>query len=85
MIQWMVIQWLAYIPSTVPPLCPRAGFSANPGLKFNPICFCVSVYFKILEKKTLVDPDKISEDIFLNSLTSYWLVSNRFQGLFKRS
>ena len=42
--------------------------SANPGLKFNLLIwlmyFCTSVYFKISKKKTPVDPDKISEEIF---------------------
>ena len=32
----------------------------------------MSVYFKTSEKKTPIDPDKISEEIFLNSLTSCW-------------
>ena len=45
--------------------------SANPGLKFNPlfrfVYFCTSVYFKISEKETPIDPNKISE--FIDELT----------------
>jgi hypothetical protein len=45
--------------------------SANPVLKFNLlflfVYFCTSVYFKTSEKKTPIDPDKISEEIFPNS------------------
>ncbi len=40
-------------------------------LAFNPVFqfvyFCMSVRFKISEKKTPIDSDKISEEIFLNS------------------
>jgi hypothetical protein len=44
--------------------------SANPGLKFNPVFkfmyFYTSVYFKTSERKTPIDPDKISKEISLN-------------------
>ena len=40
--------------------------SANSGLKFKFAYFCMSVYFKIPQKKTPIHPDKISEEIFPN-------------------
>ena len=55
------------------PLGPvvQSWISANPGLKLNLeflfVYFCESVYFEMSEKKTPNDPDKISEEIFLNS------------------
>jgi hypothetical protein len=44
--------------------------SANPGLKFNLLFqfayFCMSIYFKMSEKKTSIDPDMVCEEIFPN-------------------
>ena len=42
----------------------QSWVSTNSGLRFNPmfrfLCFYISVYFKTLQTKTNVDPDKIS-------------------------
>ena len=41
----------------------ESSISANPGLKFKLLfwfVFCMSIYFKSLENKTSIDPDKIS-------------------------
>jgi hypothetical protein len=41
----------------------QSSISANPGLKFKLLfwfVFCMSIYFKTLENKTSIDPDKIS-------------------------
>jgi hypothetical protein len=50
----------------------QSWISANLGFKFNPVFvyFCMIVYFKTSEKKTSIDPAKISEEIFLNSVSS---------------
>jgi hypothetical protein len=44
--------------------------SANPIFKFNPLFyfayFCMSINFKMSEKKTYIDPDMVCEEIFLN-------------------
>ena len=51
----------------------QSWVSANPGLTFYSILVCVfvnvcvSVRFKTLENKTPIVPDKISEEILLNS------------------
>ena len=34
------------------------------------LCFCTSVYFKTLEKKTRIDPNKISAEIVSRSGTA---------------
>ena len=54
-------------------MCKYSGAGCskhNPVLKFNLLLqfvyFCTSVYFKTSEKKTPIDADKISEEIFPN-------------------
>ena len=60
-------------PFIVNPLGPvvQSWISANPGLKFNLLFqfmyFCTSICFKTSEKKTLICPDKISEETFPSS------------------
>jgi hypothetical protein len=67
-------QNLVHISSYRYSSCTARWISANPGLKFNPLFqfayFCMSVYFKISEKKTPIDPDMICEQIFPNLKTS---------------
>ncbi len=36
--------------------------------------FCISVYFKTSEKKTPIDPDKISEEIFQSLETNLFIL-----------
>jgi hypothetical protein len=47
---------------------------ANPGLKFNLLFqfayFCMSIYFKMSEKKTPINPNMNCEEIFPNLKTS---------------
>jgi hypothetical protein len=48
----------------------QSTISAIPGLNFNLLFyfmhFCTSICFNTSEKKTFIDPDKISEEIFPN-------------------
>ncbi len=66
----------------VPGLVVQSWISPNPSLKLNPVFysvyFCMSVHFKTSEKTAAIDPDKISEEIFLNSLTSCWEICFEF-------
>jgi hypothetical protein len=52
--------------------CVMCVFANIYGFKYNPVFvyFCMIVYFKTSEKKTSIDPAKISEEIFLNSVSS---------------
>ncbi len=63
----LFLRYCLFTPGTV----VQSWVSANPGFKFNTVFqfvyFCMSVYFKTSKKRIPIHPDKISEEIFLNS------------------